>query len=46
MNKPGITRFIYEDRSLTLESGRVTSGQPTEHIVDAAGWLAQRETRV
>ena len=37
MNEPGIVRFICEGRSLTLEPGRITSGLPTEHIVDAAG---------
>lgn len=46
MNEPGIIRFICEGRSLTLQPGRVTSGLPTEHIVDAAGKhisLAYRE---
>jgi len=46
MNEPGIIRFICEGRSLTLEPGRITSGLPTEHIVDAAGKhisLAYRE---
>ena len=46
MNEPGIVRFICEGRSLTLQPGRVTPGQPSEHITDAAGKhvsLAYRE---
>lgn len=46
MNEPGIIRFICEGRSLTLEPGRVTPGQPSERITDAAGKhvsLAYRE---
>lgn len=46
MNNPGIIRFICEGRSLTVQPGRITSGQPSEHIVDAAGKhisLAYRE---
>ena len=33
----GVIHFFCEGRSLTVKPGRITPGQPSEHICDATG---------